>query len=132
VEPLPELNKLIRDDVNTTVVPDETVQQLAARLSKSPTSWSEHCTRIRTIGSKDKMPQQPEKRIGLFVGISNYQHQNNENKNVGTVFPAGAPSARHLHDAFVKHCQLDEVKLLLNEQATKAALEEAILRWRRA
>ena len=71
-------------------------------------------------------PDQPARRIGLFVGIGKYLHPEFAHTHVEL-----GNSAVVMHELMRKQGQLDpqRTRLVLDQQATKANLQELIVRW---
>ena len=90
-------------------------------LRNKPRQWAEHCVRIKTVaaGQRDVKPA-AHKRIGLFIGVSKYKHHPRvRNLRVGHL------DALVMERLMKDHGRLDGGKVLVDEQATRAAVEEA-------
>ncbi len=92
-------------------------------LKKDPTSWAEHHVQVAV---DPPAPPRKASRIGLFIGIGEYQ----DPKLCPTHVELGH-SAEVMHDAMQRHGQLDpeRTKLVLNQQATRANLQELFTKW---
>jgi hypothetical protein len=126
VEPLAELESLVARRGSAPHVPAALLKKLAGRLAADRSRWTEHRLPIRTLASDTPSPQRTPARVGLFIGIGQYQH------------PEFAPthvelrrSAEVMHDLMVRHGDLDSRRTLLvcDEQATKANLQKLIAQW---
>lgn len=87
--------------------------------SKKLQDWSEARIAINTIGKGGKPPK-TGKRVGVAIGISKYHHDRIPQLQVSHL------DAERMADAFKSKCQLDEVLVLTNEQATYGNIEQAI------
>ncbi len=126
MKPLADLDGLIQKQGCAPTVTPELITKLYDQLALDLSTWTEHHVQITTLPKDGAAPQRPSNRIGLFVGIGKYQHPQ--------VMPAHeelSHSAEVLHDAMLKEGRLDKTRtrLLLDDQATKANLEEAFIRW---
>ncbi len=125
-EPMTELDSLVGRSNQFPVVTQELIASLGQRLLKDASTWTEHRVPIRTLPKEAIPVQRKAQRVGLFIGIGQYLH------------PEFAPtheelghSAEVMHDLMLKHGQLDpqRTQLVMNEQATKANLQELITKW---
>ena len=90
-----------------------------AVLEATQKTWAEHHVCLKTVPTVTRdIPSR--RRVGLFVGISQYQDQRIRELSVGHL------DARAMHDALKQHGRLDEAILLTNAQATLANVREAI------
>ena len=81
--------------------------------------WAEARIDITTI-DRDGKPPASGKRVGVCVGISEYQHDRVQDLAVSHL------DAQRMAEAMKQECGLDEVLLLTNQEATRAAIEQAI------
>lgn len=127
---LPEFDDLLASATGVPTVSREGLTKLAQRLSGEIDTWTEHRVRIQTIEKPKPLPPSPPtppaRRFGLFVGIGKYQrpefvHTHVELEN----------SARVIHRNMLKlgGIEQDRARLLINEQATKAKIEESLTKW---
>jgi hypothetical protein len=81
---------------------------------------------VRTESKTAPAPTRKAARVGLFIGIGNYLHA-----ELGAPLKPAANSAKIMHELMIKQGGLDpaKTKLVLDEQATKANLQELITRW---
>jgi hypothetical protein len=126
VQPAGELDALVVKLGRAPAVPPSVLARLAERLRKDPTGWTEHRVPLQTLAKAAEPPPRPAARVGLFIGIGKYLH------------PECAPthkelshSAEVLHQLLLRHGKLDpqRTRLVLDEQATKANLEQLLVRW---
>lgn len=153
-QPIAELDELAAKSRIAAPVTAELIAGLAKKLASDTDLWTEHRVRIRTV-SKDGRVDQPDsdrpanndrptnndrpnnlnpdnatmiaaKRVGLFIGIGEY-----ENPELAANHAELATSARVMHDLMLQHGGLDQerIKLVLNKQATREALQRMFLEW---
>lgn len=114
----------------------DTEEQVAAL---DPKDWAEVDLSLTTY-SKDHPPLPHEKRrIGVFFGVSDYKYDalrrqwaKKHDKNpdeFGLNLNAGHSDAIALGETLGQVGHLDEYKVFVNEQATRAQLEEIVTRW---
>jgi hypothetical protein len=125
-KPIAEFDALDFRRENLPFVTPELLAKAAARLAKDPTQWAEHRIPIQTVAKEVRPPARPAARVGLFIGIGDYRdkrccHTHEELRN----------SAVLMQKAMLERGGLDpqRTRLLLDEQATRAAIEESMLRW---
>lgn len=125
-EPIAELDGLVGSKDQFPPVAADLIAALAPRLLSNPTLWTEHRVPIRTVAKEAVPVQRKAQRVGLFIGIGEYAH------------PEFAPtheelgySAKVMHDLMLSQGQLDpqRTQLVMNEQATKANMQELITHW---
>jgi len=92
-------------------------------LRDKPRTWAEHCVRIKTVArsERDTKPA-AHKRIGLFVGVSKYKHHPRI-RNLSICHLDAQVMAKLMQD----HCRLDGAAVLIDEQATRQAIEQAFV-----
>ena len=126
VEPLAELEALRTDETALPLVSLEMLTTLAERLNEIPATWTEHRIAIHSSEREAEAPRTKPSRLGLFIGIGEYEH------------PEFAPthvelrhSAEVMHRAMLEHGGLDRerTRLVVDREASKAHLEELIARW---
>ncbi|HQU42193.1 MAG TPA: caspase family protein [Pirellulales bacterium] len=108
------------------VVSQQLLDQLKVRLLKDKTSWTEHRVVLRTVPKAGAPTPRKAARVGLFIGIGKYQHPELAPTHVEL-----SHSAEVMHELMLKRGGLDpdKTKLVVNEQATKANLQELVMRW---
>lgn len=125
-EPLQELESLVQKRGRAAPVEAAVLQRLTERLAKDRSLWAEHRVQLQTQPADAPAVQTAPARVGLFIGIGNYQ------------FPDYAPtheelrrSAEVMHDLMLKHGGLDPQRtaLIRDAQATKANLQKLISQW---
>lgn len=126
VEPIAELNGLLGGAAVFPQVTPELLGQLAERLKTVTATWTEHRVPLLTEAAAKPSSPSPAKRIGLFIGIGRYA-----NPKLAATHDELGQSAVAMHDLLLKQGRLDpsNTRLVVNEQATKANLEELIVRW---
>jgi hypothetical protein len=126
LQPLAELDQLVQKTGRAAVVPGSVLAALAARLPREPTGWTEHRVPVRTLAKEALPPARAASRVGLFIGVNKYQDEKmcspGERFRLGaelmakTLVERGGIEAKH-------------AKTIIAEQATKANIQEAIVRW---
>ncbi|HUY36034.1 MAG TPA: DUF4384 domain-containing protein [Pirellulales bacterium] len=133
-KPLAELDALVQSNSppkpgqpgRAPDVSQALLDTLRDRLRQDLTGWTEHRALIRSEAKAAAAPPSKAARVGLFIGIGKYLH------------PEFAPtheelgnSAKVMHELMLKRGGLDpaKTKLALDEQATKAQMQELIARW---
>lgn len=124
LKPAPELDKLVAKTGRAAPVSRDVIGQLHARLKADLPSWSEHRVPIRTEAAAAPPPDRKANRVGLFIAA---------NKSEKT---------KESTDRFLLGCELvaktmaqrggirpNNMKMLTNEQATRANIESAITQW---
>ncbi len=86
---------------------------------KDKKSWSEARIDVTTF-PKDTAPPKTGRRVAVCIGISDYVHDRVTDLQVSHL------DAMKMADAFKEKCNMDEVVLLTNDQATRANIEQAI------
>ncbi len=127
IQPVAELEAVAaHGQGRAPVVSPELLAAAGRRLAQAGSSWAEHRVPIRTVPLAEHPPARPAARAGLFIGIGKYLH------------PEYAPTHAELrHSAEVMHEQMlhrgkldpERTKLVIDQQATRANLEELITRW---
>ena len=108
------------DRVEFKSLQDRDLKQMVVDIKKQKQSdWAEARIGINTIGKEGKPPK-TGKRVGVAIGISKYQHDRIPQLQVSHL------DAERMAEAFKSKCQLDEVLVLTNEQATYGNIEKAI------
>ncbi len=81
---------------------------------------------IRTVPLAERPPSRPPVRAGLFIGIGKYLHP-----EIGPTHEELRHSAEVMHEQMLRRGGLDRerTKLVTDQQATRARLEELITRW---
>lgn len=93
-------------------------QMIVEVKKKKKKDWAEARVDITTVKKNGKVRK--GKHYGVAVGISQYQHDRIQDLQVSH------NDAQRMADAFTKQCKLDDVQVLLNEQATRSSIEQAI------
>jgi len=113
--------KSLTDSVVTDIDLDTLIEKgVSVELRNNPTAWAEHCVRIRTVatGQRGVHSVQP-RRLALFIGISQYQDRRIPALSICHL------DAREMAEFMREHSRLDELGVLLNEQATLKAIKQA-------
>lgn len=111
----------------------------AALRGVEPASWAESDLTFMTRAEGDR-PKQQSRRYGLFVGVSRYQFDEEFQAAVKRDARPGDPvqgmnlghatsDARDLTQMFRRVGRLNDFRMLVDEQATRANIEGAICRW---
>lgn len=89
-------------------------------LRDKPAAWAEHSVRVRTVpGSQRNSKPAEQKRIGLFVGISDYADDRIPDLSICHT------DAQVMAEAMKQVGRLNGIGLLVNQQATRKAIEQA-------
>ncbi len=126
-EPAADLDALAaQTQRRAAAVPPELLTQLSHRLAQSPAPWAEHRVPIHTLPATAPTSALPPARVGLFVGIGKYLHP-----EIGATHNELRHSAEVMHEGMLKRGALDpaRTRLLIDQQATRANIEESITRW---
>lgn len=101
-------------------------------LGKATQSWAEDCVEINTYQASQQDQRSPSRRFGLFVGLGRYEHiartQTRDGKEV-TIYQSGHRDARTMASVLQEVGQLSETRIITNDEATRAKVEEAITGW---
>jgi hypothetical protein len=125
LQPAAELDRLMANTGRAAPVPQDAIAKLHERLKSDLTSWTEHRVPIRTAPRAEEPPPRKAERVGLFVGVS--QFQVNDKKD-GQRFQLGADlMAKTLTER--DRVDSQKVKSLTGPAATRANIEEAVTRW---
>jgi hypothetical protein len=124
--PIAEFDGLDVSQPRFPAVPRELIDQAAARLAPERALWAEHRVPIQALPKKQRPPAPKAARVGLFIGIGNYQ-----DGRIAKPHEELRNSAVVLHKAMLERGGLDpaRTRLVVDNQATRANLEELILRW---
>ena len=124
--PLEELDGLVQKTGRAPIVSGEVIEKLKDRLSKDPASWTEHRVVIRTAAKEALPPPHNAARVGLFIGVNKYQ-----NEKLCTPAERFRLGAELLAKVFVERggVEAQDAKTIVAEQATRANIEEAIVKW---
>jgi hypothetical protein len=124
--PIVELEALVGKSRSAPQVEAKLLAALAERLQQDRSTWTEQRALITTIAAEAQQPERKAARIGLFIGIGEYQR------------PEFAPtheelrhSAEVMHELLLKHGGLDPERTLLvrDAEATKPQLQKLISEW---
>jgi len=94
-------------------------QMVVEVKEKKRKEWAEARIDITTI-PRDTKPPKTGRRVGVCIGISQYQHERVQDLQVSHL------DAMRMADALKTKCDADEVLLLTDEDATRANIEQAI------
>jgi Caspase domain/Domain of unknown function (DUF4384) len=123
--PIAELDALAIQGRGPVVLP-ALVDQVHGRLLQAGQPWAEHRVPIRTVPLSARLPGRPPLRAGLFIGIGKYLHP-----EIGKTHEELRHSAEVFHEQMLRRGKLDpeRTRLVVDQQATRAHLEELITRW---
>ena len=124
LQPLPEtafggqsLTKSIVTDVDLDTLIAKGVE---VQLRRKPDRWAEHSVKVRAVPRGGRGLAAPvQKRIGLFVGISNYRDRRVPDLHICH------QDAVAMANAMQEYCDLDGIAVLIDEKATRKAIETA-------
>ncbi|HVX61940.1 MAG TPA: DUF4384 domain-containing protein [Pirellulales bacterium] len=113
-------------------VSDEQVKELGRELSRqAPIQWVEQQLEIMTV-ARPQTPYEPKlRRFGVFFGVAEYQFNAEIKAAQGDGMNLNYPAedAKLMASLFQKVGRMDDVRVNLNQNATRANLEHAITRW---
>ncbi len=115
-------NKLLTRSAATDINLDTVISRgVEAELREKPDQWAEHSINIETRakGIPDVEAARGKKRIGIFVGISDYKDERISDLHICHL------DAKVMAKVMVEQCNLDAVAVLTNSEATLAAVEKA-------
>lgn len=124
--PIEALDKQMPALADFTPLKSAPLKDMVLKLEKEPPKeWAEARLRITTYDPNGtELPRKRARRYAVCVGISDYPTG------------GGVPPLRICHqdaervaDALKTRCQVEEVCLLTDEQATRSAIERAIFCW---
>jgi hypothetical protein len=128
VQPVNELESLAASDRGRApAVPPELINQVGRRLAQTGGAWAEHRVAVRTTSLAERpLSARSPVRAGLFVGIGKYLHP-----EIGPTHEELRHSAEVIHEKMLRRGKLDpeRTKLVIDQEATRAHLEELITRW---
>lgn len=126
LEPLEELDNLLRKDANAVFVPRKILDSLCDRLLKEPATWTEHRVPIETVSRQAEFAPRTPSRVGLFIGVNKYQ-----NPKLCQPLEELRRGAELMAKVFVDRGGLDpqHTRLILGEDATRDNLQEAFVTW---
>jgi hypothetical protein len=124
--PAPELDDLVQDGSQGALVTAEVIERLRARLAQDLSSWTEHRVRIETVAGAVTQAARPARRVSLLIGVDDYEDP--KLCEPGARFRTGAELMR---DALTQRGGVSpqDTKILLGKDATRAGIEEALVRW---
>jgi hypothetical protein len=116
--------KSLTSSLVTDIDLDTLIQKgVKVELANKPSEWAEHCVHIKTVGvgERDAKPRTAQ-RLGLFIGISKYKyHPQIRNLRICHL------DAQVMEKLMREHGRLDGGILLVDQQATREAIQEAFL-----
>jgi len=116
-------------------VGSSSIKGIQLELGKPTQSWSEDCVEITTYASAASDPQQQSggRRIGLFIGLGQYEHitrtQTGADGKTTAVYQPNHRDARMFSGVMQEVGRLSETRLLTNSEATRNNVEQAITQW---
>lgn len=111
------LTRSVVTDINLDTLIAKGVQ---VELRDKPAAWAEHSVRVRTVAKSQRNSKPADhKRIGLFVGISDYADD-----RIGDLSICHT-DAQVMAEVMRKVGRLNGIGLLVNQQATRKAIEQA-------
>lgn len=121
LEPLKELKvaDLKKEDITPVQIPK--VKGVKVEMQDRPAEWAEHHVEITTVGDSNG-PEKPHRRVGVFIGISQFQSPGIQDLQVAD------KDATTMADVMKRQGKLDEAFSLVNEQATLKNIDEVIRR----
>jgi hypothetical protein len=126
LKPLDELEGLVKRSGEAPAISRELIDKLRERLLKDPAGWTEHRVPIRTVAKETPRPQHKARRVGLFIGVSEYQ-----NEKMDKPFDQLRRGAEAMAKTFADRGKIDaqHIKVITGKEATRANIERAIVRW---
>ena len=110
-----EKNAVTQIDLDTLI--DKVVE---VELREKQVEWAEHSVTITTHakGGQTDAPHET-RRVGLSIGVSEYQDERIPDLHICHT------DAQRIAEVMKEQCNLDDVRVLVNCEATRAAVEEA-------
>jgi hypothetical protein len=133
-EPLVKLDDPSLRKAMFAPVEDERLKALAVELqSENRVAWGTDQVDLTTF-AKDTGPDAPKgRRIGIFFGVSEYKYHaeafEGSGKSKGWNLHCCHRDARRMAELMRSEGRLDDVRVFVNDQATRANLEYAVTRW---
>jgi len=107
-------------DSVATPLQSQRVKGLFAELKEQPAQWTEHQVEVHTLAAAQERGAARPRRVAICVGVGAFQDPRIR------PLPVSGHDAQAMAEALQAHGAMDEVILLVNEQATLAAIREAI------
>jgi hypothetical protein len=119
-----EFGKRIAFKGYVATLDDSNLKDMKVELKKgAPRDWAEARIDITTYDPDGaEVPRKRAKRVAVCIGISKYASDR------VTALTVCHLDAQRMAESLKKHCQVDEVLLLTNAQATREAIERAIFK----
>ena len=106
---------------NATPLPVAIVKDIAVEMKKKPATFASHRVEVTTVEKRKGEPPEPKpRRIALIVGIRTY------GTNAIRELTVADKDALKVQETLNQYGRMDEVILLVNEQATRESIERAI------
>ncbi len=132
-EPLTELSDPTMRAKFFNPLASSSLKGIQLELGKASQTWAEDCVEITTYAASDPQEQSAGRRVGLFVGVGQYEYisrtQTDADGKKSTVYQPNHRDARMLSGVMQEVGQLGAVRLLTNDQATRTNVEQAITQW---
>lgn len=111
-----------------TVPPERLAATKGVLVEPETGPWAE--AQIEIITEKRPDPP-PQKRVGLFVGVSRFRYDAVHTARAGKAMalPCSAVDARFMADTFVDRCGVTESLVLVDEEATRDRFRNAVCDW---
>lgn len=125
--PIEELAAIDVSQARAARVPAETLAKLAERMNRRSEGIAEHRVRMHTQPGDQPLPEpRPARRAALCFGTSKYLHSDRL-----TAYPRYKNAPLMMAELFAKHGGVaqDNVRVLIDEQATRENFKQAITEW---
>lgn len=106
-----------------TPIETKDVRAVRVEVIDDPTDWAEHQVLIRTVPKASAARSARQKRIGVFVGISDYKSEDIRDLSLPD------KDAAAFQKIMEKQGDLDHSKILTEKQATLKNIEQAVRQW---
>lgn len=116
-----EVAKLIKSVA--TPIGTKDVRAVRVEVIDNPNDWAEHHVRIRTVPKKTVVRAARPRRIGVFIGISNYESADIRDLSLPS------KDAVAFHKVMKNKGDLDQGMVLTDKKATLENIENAIRKW---
>jgi len=131
-KPLAELRDpaLRRERFNP--VPPERIKGLSWEIRlEEPAAWAEYDIEIRTHTRAADQSTSGPKRFAAFFGVSNYEFSEQEKAVTGKPLNLSSPAndAEVLGKVLAKVGHIDDIRVGVNERATRQRIQETITEW---
>jgi hypothetical protein len=132
-EPLTQLSDPAMRAKFFNPVSGATLKGIRLELGKQARNWAEDTIEINTYAATAGQTPAGARRFGLFVGVGQHQHiarteETADGKRV-TVYQPNHRDARMLAGTLEEVGRLSQMRIVTNDEATRANVEQAVTEW---